>query len=150
MSEGEPLNPYRPPLQSEPLPDSDGNRIPVLAAAYFTLLGWGSLALSGFTAYHTGNLHFDVAFIMWFSLANFLRKRSNKGRLFAILVFWIVLIISLLVVTHHINVVTFGPFTYPATSTMAYFLQAAYLIIFGLPGILLMTPRARQAFQTSH
>jgi len=147
MSEGEPTDPYQPPLQNEPPPAGSESHLPLITGTYFTILGWCSLAFVIFTIIRTDQFHFNISFLIWLWLGFALRKKIKIGRICAIIVFWAVFVMSLLVLNNRLEVVTLGPFIFPGNSSPAYLIQGAYLLIFGLPGIFLMTPLARRAFQ---
>jgi hypothetical protein len=109
-----------------------------------------SIVASVFLAYWTDSFHLDLTFFVWFLLGTGLRGRKRSARLWGIGVSLLCVGASALLLVlgpiagrgqAHLFGMTFGP-----TSPWYYAISGLLLVTFLVPGVLLLSRKAREEF----
>ena len=151
------LDPYQPPKDSaevrSPLEDlAEIKRIKRLRSFtgnYFIVLGWLSVAatvISLVTVFGTDHLHIDLSFILLFWLGKSLKKGIPAARLWAISIFFITGLFSVLLSFLPDSKANIGKMEYEKTEMMYWAIICLIVLSVSIPGIVLLGKRGREAF----
>lgn len=117
---------------------------------YYRILGWISVigtVVGLATAYWTDRVFFDLSFIIWFWIGKALRQQSSTARKWAIVLSSIctgIIVLGLITRTGSAN---FGRHEFSPPQAEYYLLLLILFILLGLPGLLLLSKRARDEFK---
>ena len=147
------MNPYEAPgensigLFEEGGPTED--RMRRFVGGYFRILGWIGVAttvISIATVYWTDYLHIDLAFLIWFWLGTCLKRGSSTARKWAIAIFLLVTLFSVIsLFLPNVNA-SFGDMRFDRSHPAFYGIIGLIWLIFAVPGLVLMSRRGRAAF----
>ena len=125
---------------------------PKVFGTYYTVLGWiGAIGLVAgvVMAFFTDELMFDFSFIIWFMLGASLRRASRTARKWAmgISAFFALFILTSAVMG--IGQANVGPLTFKPPHTGFYLMIAGLFLVFVVPGLLLLSPEAKEQFTSA-
>jgi len=116
---------------------------------YYRILGWLSLTglLVGLALiYWTDHLFLDFSFILWFSLGSGLKRRSRTARKWAIGLSAFVSVLLAAFLLSGSGSAHFGSAAFAAPDIRYYLTLAGLFLLLGLPGLLLLSRRAKREF----
>jgi hypothetical protein len=125
------------------------NRIQRFTGNYYRTLGWigVSIAVTSVLAVNwTHYLNVDLSFIIWFWLGRCLKEGNPRARKWAIAIFVLVSVFSVLALflpNGHANV---GSLRFDGGDPIYYAIVGITWLIFAIPGIILLSNGGRAAF----
>ena len=138
-----------PPTSSVGSEPCELNPIRNFTGTYYRILGWigvASIIVSIATAFWTDFIHFDLSFVLWFWLGRCLKEGNPTARKWAIaqpLIFLPILVIGFFTTKMKVS---FGGLQFNSSELAYYLIATLIVVIFGIPGLVLMTKKGRAVF----